>query len=102
MTTRKQAPRCVVCKRRPQAKGRLEKCMGCYLQDWRAGHVSRKTDDLGPDPKRVEFEAPSDLVRRFHEAVSAGGRPRVLRRALEAELRRMAEAFPEAPLGAVP
>ena len=68
--------------------------MAHYLADYRAGEVGAKADDLGPNPKRVEFEAPADLVRRFHEAVPAGGRPRVLRRALEAELQRMAEETP--------
>lgn len=86
-------PTCVVCKRRPQAKGRRGKCSGCYQQDYRAGQKT-VADDLGDDPARFHFKGPRTLERRFHAAVPKDKRSRVLREALGAWLDRTEEASP--------
>jgi hypothetical protein len=75
----------------PAAKGRGGKCSAHYIADYRGGVRLVEHEDLGPNPGRLDYEAPRELVERFHQAVPKSERGKVLRRALEAELQRMSE-----------
>jgi hypothetical protein len=63
--------------------------MAHYMEEYRAGVRHREPAGLGDNPGRIEFEVSRELLGRFHSQVPAGERGHTLRRALEAELRRL-------------